>query len=466
MVVKKLVGEIIMLIKFAVSNFLSFDERQEFSMEAGKARKYSNRLYNEGNTKLTKCEVILGANAAGKSNLIEAFQFMQNIIVDGLPLGFSNKYFRQINENREKQSIFEIEIICDKKRFCYGFSILLNSGDIQKEWLYEITSSCLKKILYDRNTKEEKFEIGDFFKNKDTILRLANYGEDSASDHEVLFLTIINSNKSKMFADFPELKILKKIYSWFTKRLNISFPTSILTGYPYFTDANLDEIADTLNALGTGISDLKIVELPLESVKNKIPEDIFNKIVSNLEKANAKTRTSNNNPSIVARAYKEFYTFEISKSGTVSIKTIEFSHENKSVYFNLSEESDGTARLLDLIEILFRVSEDQIYIIDEIDRCLHPAMTVKLIELFLKMAEKRNTQLIITSHESRLLAAELLRNDEICFVMKMPSGATIISPLERYQLRTDKKVYAALFDGTLDVTPHFDFEKLDRLIKT
>lgn len=150
-------------------------------------------------------------------------------------------------------------------------------------------------------------------------------------------------------------------------------------------------------------------------------------------------------------------------NGKITITTIEFSHENKKVFFDLNEESDGTARLLDLIEILFKVSDDRVFIIDEIDRCLHPSMTVKVIELFLSMAKKRNTQLIITSHESRLLASEMLRNDEICFVYKTAQGKSIINPLEKYQLRADKKVYAALFDGTLDAGPSFDEAKLSRL---
>ena len=83
--------------------------------------------------------------------------------------------------------------------------------------------------------------------------------------------------------------------------------------------------------------------------------------------------------------------------------------------------------------------------------------------MFLSMAKKRNTQLIITSHESRLLASEMLRNDEICFVYKTAQGKSVINPLEKYQLRADKKVYAALFDGTLDAGPSFDEAKLSRL---
>ena len=170
-------------------------------------------------------------------------------------------------------------------------------------------------------------------------------------------------------------------------------------------------------------------------------------------------------PSGMVRGPKEFYTFEIDQNDIINIKTIEFSHEDTSIFFKLKEESDGTARLLDLIEILFKVSDNRIFVIDEIDRCLHPVMTEKIIELFLQMAKCRNTQLIITSHESRLLVSDLLRNDEINFIIKNSSGSSIINPLEKYQLRADKKVYAALFDGTLDAIPNFNMNKLEVLVQ-
>lgn len=454
-----------MLIQFSVSNFLSFDKKETFSMAAGKARKYSDRIFHDKKIKLTKCEVIFGANASGKSNLVSAFQFMQHMILTGLPRGFSNKYYRLDPEMKNAPTEFGIEILCNKKIFLYSFSILLSTGSVLKEYLHEKNSGDSQKILYERDTVAETFFVGQYFKQADSIAKLNNYGEDSVTDSETLFLSIINKNKGKMFADLPELKILRDIFEWFAIKLNISFPDSILTGYPYFTDSNLEEIAELLNALGTGISELKVVEVPIEVIKNKIPDELYTKITSDLEKANTRNNSDeDDSPKIMVRSYKEFYTFEIDRENNIKITTIEFSHERKNIYFDLNEESDGTARLLDLIEILFKISNNRIFIIDEIDRCLHPAMTVKIIELFLKMAQTRNTQLIITSHESRLLAADFLRNDEICFVSKDNNGASIINPLEKYQLRADKKVYAALFDGTLDAIPTFNEYKLKSII--
>ena len=114
---------------------------------------------------------------------------------------------------------------------------------------------------------------------------------------------------------------------------------------------------------------------------------------------------------------------------------------------------------------MFKISNENIYVIDEIDRCLHPAMTTRIINLFLKMAVERNTQLIITTHESRLLKENVFRNDEISFMLKTGTGSTIIKSLEKYQLRADKKIYEALFDGTLEAIPKFNDILLEKIVK-
>lgn len=62
-------------------------------------------------------------------------------------------------------------------------------------------------------------------------------------------------------------------------------------------------------------------------------------------------------------------------------QTIEFSHEKENIFFKLSEESDGTIRILDLLEILLAGS-GKTYVIDELDRCLHPSLTFKFVETF------------------------------------------------------------------------------------
>ena len=50
-------------------------------------------------------------------------------------------------------------------------------------------------------------------------------------------------------------------------------------------------------------------------------------------------------------------------------------------------------------------------------------------------------------------------------MIKTAAGSTIIKSLDKYQLRADKKIYEALFDGTLDVLPHFNEENLQKIVE-
>ena len=67
-------------------------------------------------------------------------------------------------------------------------------------------------------------------------------------------------------------------------------------------------------------------------------------------------------------------------------KTIEFEHKNTTALFSLSEESEGTIRLLDLIEVLLCKDSERVFVIDEINRRLHPLLTYKFVEEYLKLA--------------------------------------------------------------------------------
>ena len=101
---------------------------------------------------------------------------------------------------------------------------------------------------------------------------------------------------------------------------------------------------------------------------------------------------------------------------------------------------------MDLLEVLLS-GKGKTYVIDELDRCLHPSLTYKFVDTFLQLAEKRAVQLIVTTHESRLLDFDLLRRDEIWFVNKRKSGESDIYSLEEYDTRFDQKIDKAYLEG-------------------
>ena len=141
--------------------------------------------------------------------------------------------------------------------------------------------------------------------------------------------------------------------------------------------------------------------------------------------------------------------------GGISAQTLQFNHENTKAVFSLNEESDGTVRLLDLIEILLSDDQEKIYIIDEINRRFHPLLTQKFVEEYLKLAETRNIQLIVTTHESKIMDLDLLRKDEIGFVDKDIMGESTFFTMDTFGERFDKKVCLAYFKGEYGAIPRF-----------
>ena len=140
-----------MLSRFTVSNYKSFNDAQCLSMDAGKIRSNAERVYAESNFKLLKFLAIYGANASGKSSLVEAFSFAQEVITNGLPVGCNNDYCRINESNRDRITTFSFVIKIGEKKYDYGFEVLLSSGEFTSEHLYEITKTSIQKTIFSRN---------------------------------------------------------------------------------------------------------------------------------------------------------------------------------------------------------------------------------------------------------------------------------------------------------------------------
>ncbi len=452
-----------MIINFSVSNFLSFNDKQSLSMEAGKARKHTHRLYKNRSLRVLKFMSLFGGNATGKSNLIKGINFMRQMVIDGLPRGFSDFYFREDPSNEDKKSEFLIEVLLNNKRYEYGFSILLSKGAVKNEHLYRIQGNGVKKCIYVRNIEENYFEVGELIKNKKNRDRFKIYGDDSLLNTECLFLNMMNQGKAALYTDNEEIQILKELFDWFKRDLNINEAGHFLSTRPFYTEFNIDEVREILKALGLGITDFCYVDVPSERIQNIIPKRILEDMLGSLEKRSVEEDDSQ--PGIALKSNKEFYIFLLDEDKQLNVQTIAFQHEKKGIFFELDEESDGTTRLIDLVEVLLSSSKDQVFIIDEIDRGLHPVMITNLIKAFLALAESRETQLIVTTHESRLLDNDLLRSDEVNFVVKDTEGASSIKKLEDFNLRSDKNVFTAFVDGTLDkINPNIDYDTLLKVV--
>ena len=113
-----------MLIRFVVSNFLSFKEETEFNMLAGSLRTHQHHVYSVGKVNALKASAIYGANGAGKSNLIQAIDFLKTAVIEGkINHAIENNKFKLDKTYKEKPSTFEAEFSIGKKIYTYGVSI-------------------------------------------------------------------------------------------------------------------------------------------------------------------------------------------------------------------------------------------------------------------------------------------------------------------------------------------------------
>jgi AAA15 family ATPase/GTPase len=135
-----------MLIQFSVENYLSIKEKIVFSMVAG------NNDENIENTielikwkeKILKSTAIYGANAAGKTNFMRAFESSiiairnsNNMQINSKLLGMTPFKFDKITE--KKPCKFEFIIFTNNIRYVYGFSADVNK--VYEEYLYKYLSA-------------------------------------------------------------------------------------------------------------------------------------------------------------------------------------------------------------------------------------------------------------------------------------------------------------------------------------
>ncbi len=77
----------IMLLQFNFKNFKSFRDDTTINFTAAKIQDFSDHVVQIGNEKVFPVAAFFGANAGGKSNVIEAFDYMSEYVACSLSYG-------------------------------------------------------------------------------------------------------------------------------------------------------------------------------------------------------------------------------------------------------------------------------------------------------------------------------------------------------------------------------------------
>ena len=272
----------------------------------------------------------------------------------------------------------------------------------------------------------------------------------------ILFLTLMNSNKESLYKDYNDnnIVIFKKIFNWFLNSLIVIFPNLSLDNSKFFISIEkLDQLNHLITKFGTGISKCELIDAQMEELQSKLPPVIYNDFLNQFNKFYKQNSINNKTTSISIRLNSDIY-FLNKRKNEYQLKKIVLKHKNDDGIYDFSEESDGTQRLFDLIEVLLEESNDKVYFIDELNRCFHPELSLEFIKTF--FLKNSSSQLIVTTHESHLLDLDIVRRDEIWFSNRIKNGPTILYSLEDYGERFDKKVDKAYLDGRYGAIPLFN----------
>ena len=455
-----------MFIGFSVSNFLSFKTTQTMSMIASKVARHKQHILMGNGKKVLKTGLIYGANAGGKSNFIKAIDFSRDIILGGLEqVDLNKKYFRIDTSNYKVPGVFEYRLMTQSgKEYSYGIAISYAEKEIISEWLIRIEKNGSETFVFNRDINEDGENITESeikYENREEAIRWQVYLEDfgkniSDSLKKKTILSDIAERSGKQVGIFKEIL---DVYNWF-QSIIILFPTSQYSG--------LNQMIEKENVRQFFSKMMQYFDTGIMSVESKQGPMDFGKIFEGIpaeyaEKLKIKISNDITNESVLCKVNNQIYSLKKDDDGNIITIKMMQNHGNGQDLFEYADESDGTKRLFDLIPLFYEHNGNRVIFIDEIDRSLHTNLTRRFLELFYKLTERDNSQLIATTHDSNLLDLDLIRQDEIWFVERVKDQSSRMYSLNRYKERYDKRVDKEYLLGRYEAVPVFNEEFLEAI---
>lgn len=451
-----------MIVTFSVKNFRSIDDEQTLSMVA------SNKLTGSHERHLVpipgskdfvlRTSVLYGANGAGKSNLFKALIFFVSLALEtrGKDKGMTRDPFK-LKEVVSPESTFDIQFIEDDQLYRYG--LIFDDKKIVEEWLLLVNGK--KEIpVYERFAAEDgrgtvqSKSAKRFGEKVEALITVGAPKEQS-------FLASLHANLE--IKDLPDS--IRAAIKWFSGRLSLIRPDSnyLPLGHLLSNNSGFKDFAgEFMKAASIGIDgfDVQKQEISEEQLKLMLRNHIFEKVIEDTSEVGRAI--------IVPVADDKEVLIEKAGEHHFYLLSIQSKHkqdeENSVLDLDFSEESDGTKRLLNLLPALHQLhTNGGVFVIDEIERSMHPLLIYKFMQFFLSACAGEHRQLIITTHESNLLNQDLLRRDEIWFTEKDKKGRTNLYSLSDFQTRNDLKIDKHYLQGRFGAVPFL--ANIDRLME-
>ena len=411
-----------MLLRFSVSNHLSIRDSQELLFTASSLKDPSDGLIDcaaAPNGSVVPAVVIYGANASGKSNLLEAIMAMRHMVLrshtEGDPGGgVPRQAFRLDTEGSRRPSRFEIDFVLDGVRHHYGFEA--NDREFLSEWLYAFPKSH-RRSLFVRDHDDYRF--GRDLKGRNSVIA-------GLTRPNSLYVSAAAQNRHEQLSEVS--RFFLSLHGFMG--VGVAGPEASA----WLVNEGVDSrVIDFLGKIDTGIYDYKRTERELPEEMRTFQREFFERV---RKRSNASIEL-------------------VGKGKLVAVELGHRSREGKPVFLDLDLESAGTRRLLLVLSLVYRaLDEGTPLAVDELDASLHTLAGAEVLRLFCSPeTNPKGAQLIATTHDTNLMDARILRRDQLWFTAKDADGATHLYPLTDIRTRGSDNFEKGYLQGRYGAVP-------------
>ena len=371
-----------MLLDIEIKNLKSFKNQTIFSMEAENKIEDRNSFEVEvGKEKfeLLKTAVLFGGNASGKSNFTSVLNIFRYYLFNKGIEKYNKEGFRFGEE--DKNSTIKVRNVVDDKIYEYILEINFNTKKIIKEKLY--ITALERKLVFERENN-----------------KIVKYDKETFSEYEITigFINETLTDSDSVISRIIEWRVPEEIekYIFYIDKIKINNYSDDLGKYIYENKNNKKLVIEFLKKIGIIVNDIEVYREKNEFFLKNIRESKEFQILSEKEQEKLLSQ--------IAYIYRIHFVYEDNQK-----------QKYKLEYY---EQSSGTQKILSMFFPIYNLlNNGGVMIIDELDITLHYSLIKEIIKMFNSVEyNRKNAQLIFTTHNLLLLDFNLFREDQIWFL--------------------------------------------------
>lgn len=368
---------------------------------------------------------IFGANASGKSNLLDALRWLQDAVRHSYAswepgAGVPRAPFALDPDAAAKPSGYAVDVVIDGLRHSYG--AIVDGQRVREEWLHTFPHGR-RRSVFERTAAGIK--LGSAVGDRRGLGKLL----ERQTRPNALFLGVAAQN------DLPDVQA---IYEWF--RSGILFGSRDAVAQADLVrlledDEERDAVVSLILAADLGLSDVTTVDFEA-----------------------APTMDISDVPLGMVTGYL---------AGQPA-QALVFRHGKHRAPLSLADQSAGTRSWIALVtQALTAIRRGGLLVVDEIDASLHPHLSAQLARLFREPeVNTLGAQLLFSTHDATLLDGDTLARDEVWFVDKdADTGVTDLYALSEFHPRKNEDTEGRYLAGAYGAVPVLSISALANAVR-